>query len=49
MASHADLPGCDAWRWIAVRLDRAGRRPLGETDEPRVRPWSVVVRIRTDG
>jgi Phosphotransferase enzyme family len=49
MASEADLLGHDAWRWIADQLDRACRRPLGDMDGPRVRPWSVVVRIPTDG
>jgi hypothetical protein len=41
-----DAPGREAREWIREQLDRAGRRIVGEMAEPRVRPWSVVVRIR---
>jgi Phosphotransferase enzyme family len=42
-----DPPGGEAREWIREQLDRAGRRLVGTMDETRVRPWSVVVRIRT--
>ncbi|HEY2489599.1 MAG TPA: hypothetical protein VGI37_08840 [Streptosporangiaceae bacterium] len=53
-----DLPaelspwGDQAWRdsvraWVRDRLRAAGVRPAGEL-EPRLRPWSVTGRIRTD-
>jgi hypothetical protein len=41
-------PGRAAREWIADQLDRIGSRPVGPSDEPRIRPWSTVVRIPTD-
>ena len=43
-----DPPGRAAREWISEQLDRAGRRLIGAMGEPRVRPWSVVIRIPTD-
>jgi Phosphotransferase enzyme family len=40
-------PGSDARQWITEQLDRAGHRLVGTMGVPRVRPWSVVIRIPT--
>ena len=44
---HAIEP--DAREWITAEIARAGRRITSGADEPRVRPWSTVLRIATDG
>ncbi len=43
-----------AWRarieaWAAGQLESVGRRIVGPTDQPHVRPWSTALRIPTDG
>ncbi len=42
-----------AWRagievWAAARLDAVGRRIVGPTEQPHIRPWSTALRIPTD-
>lgn len=39
----------EALAWAQSCLAAAGRAITGEVDDPRVRPWSAVVRIPTDG
>jgi len=48
MRSHHAASGNEAQAWIAARLADLDLRLIG-SDEPRVRPWSTVQRIETDG
>lgn len=41
--------GRRAREWIGEQLDRAGLRGVGQLGEPRVRPWSIVIHVPTDG
>ena len=41
--------GRRAREWIGEQLDRAGLRSVGQLGEPRVRPWSIVIHVPTDG
>ena len=45
---HDDQLDHRAREWIIGRLDHAGLRCVGEMGEPRVRPWSIVIRVPTD-
>ena len=45
---HDDPLDHRAREWIIGRLDHAGLRCVGEMGEPRVRPWSIVIRVPTD-
>jgi Phosphotransferase enzyme family len=38
-----------AREWIVEQLDRAGLRSVGPMGEPRIRPWSIVIHVPTDG
>jgi hypothetical protein len=38
----------DVREWISQQLARTGHHVVGEMGEPRVRPWSVVIRVPTD-
>ncbi len=46
---HDEPPGRRAREWIVEQLDRAGLRSVGQMGEPRVRPWSIVIQVPTDG
>lgn len=39
----------EALGWVAAQLDRHGLRVTGDAGPPRVRPWSTVLPVPTNG
>jgi hypothetical protein len=39
----------EAHTWIRERLDALDVRPIGDIEQPHVRPWSTVMRVSTSG
>ena len=53
-ADHPARWESEEWRagieaWLLPALERSGRRPTGPVERDRVRFWSVVARVETDG